>query len=212
MPDEASAGTIRNRWDNEVAATAHAGGMRLHRRDMLALMGGAGAAAALYGGDGARARAQGALGPTYATDITAELKKLAPNVYAYVQREAVGQSNLSISNCGIVAGADSLLAVDATSAPIQAKRFIAVGQQVTGKRFKRVIISHHHPDRCARRTLAVFWSTGVRTRRTPSILHRGGRFGSAENLDQVVDAAIEFLQARGAELDGQDPVNFLGRS
>jgi len=45
-----------------------------------------------------------------------------------------------------VAGADSLLAVDATSAPIQAKRFIAAGQQVTGRRFKRVVISHHHPD------------------------------------------------------------------
>ena len=128
-------------------STVHdAGRGGMDRRTALTLMARAGAAVALNAGVLSKARAQTAPAVTYATDIRVELKLLAPNVYAYVQREAPGQSNLSISNCGIVAGADYLLAIDTTSAPIQAKRFIASGQQATGKRFKRVVITHHHGD------------------------------------------------------------------
>lgn len=71
----------------------------------------------------------------FPTDISSEIKKLAPNVYAYVQLQPPGWSNFNISNCGIVAGSDSLLAIDTTAALIMAKRFLSAAYQETGKRF-----------------------------------------------------------------------------
>ena len=118
----------------------------MNRRTALTLMVRAGAAIAMNASVLSTARAQTAPPVTYAADVKAELKQIAPNVYAYLQREGPGQSNLSISNCGFVAGGDSLFAIDATSAPIQAKRFIAAANQATGKRFKRLVITHHHSD------------------------------------------------------------------
>jgi cyclase len=80
-----------------------------------------------------------------ATEIHSELKMLAPNVYAFVQREAAGQSNLSVSNFGIVVGPRSLLAIDAGGGPQHARNFIAAAKPL-GKPFDRVIITHEHPD------------------------------------------------------------------
>lgn len=82
---------------------------------------------------------------TPATVIHTELKKLAPTAYAFLQREAPGQSNLSISNFGIVAGPRSLLAIDAGGGPQHARNFIAAAQPL-GKPFDRVLITHEHPD------------------------------------------------------------------
>lgn len=81
-----------------------------------------------------------------AREIRTELKLLAPNVYAYLQREAPGQSNLSVSNCGVIVGPKSMLAIDATSAPVHAKRFRAAAEKATGKRFDRVVVTHFHGD------------------------------------------------------------------
>ncbi|HKP78851.1 MAG TPA: MBL fold metallo-hydrolase [Phenylobacterium sp.] len=86
------------------------------------------------------------LPPNIATEIRADLQLLAPNVWAFIQREAPGQSNLSVSNCGVVAGPRGLLAIDSTSAPVQAKRFRALAERATGKTFNRVVITHGHPD------------------------------------------------------------------
>ena len=84
-------------------------------------------------------------GAAPATDIRSELKMLAPNVYAFLQREAPGQSNFSVSNFGIVAGPKSLLAIDAGGGPQHARNFIAAAKPL-GRPFDRVIITHEHPD------------------------------------------------------------------
>jgi len=80
-----------------------------------------------------------------ATVIHSELRKLAPTVHAFLQREAPGQSNLSISNFGIVEGPRSLLAIDAGGGPQHARNFIAAARPL-GKPFDRIVITHEHPD------------------------------------------------------------------
>jgi len=80
-----------------------------------------------------------------ATIIHSELKQLAPTVFAFLQREAPGQSNLSVSNFGIVVGPTSLLAIDAGGGPQHARNFIAAARAL-GKPFDRVVITHEHPD------------------------------------------------------------------
>jgi len=84
-------------------------------------------------------------GAAPATEIHSELKMLAPAVYAFLQREAPGQSNFSVSNFGIVAGPRSLLAIDAGGGPQHARNFIAAARPL-GKPFDRVVITHEHPD------------------------------------------------------------------
>jgi cyclase len=84
-------------------------------------------------------------GAAPATVIRSELKMLAPTVYAFLQREAPGQSNFSVSNFGIVAGPRSLLAIDAGGGPQHARNFIAAARPL-GKPFDRVVITHEHPD------------------------------------------------------------------
>ena len=84
-------------------------------------------------------------GAAPATIIHSELRMLAPNVYAFLQREAPGQSNFSVSNFGIVAGPRSLLAIDAGGAPQHARNFLAAAKPL-GKPFDRVVITHEHPD------------------------------------------------------------------
>jgi cyclase len=91
------------------------------------------------------AASQGGAFGAVATDIRSELKQLAPNVYAFLQREAAGQSNLSVSNFGIVAGPRTLLAIDAGGGPQHARNFIAAALPL-GKPFDRVVITHEHPD------------------------------------------------------------------
>jgi len=112
-------------------------GADLTRRGLL----GAGAALALA----ASARGQAVGNGVPATVINTQLKQLAPNVYAFLQREAKGQSNLSVSNFGCVAGPKSMLAIDAGGGPQQARNFIAATQSI-GKPFDRVVITHEHPD------------------------------------------------------------------
>jgi len=76
-----------------------------------------------------------------------ELKQVAPNVYAYMQGGGAGISAAGVSNALIVAGPDSLLAVDATQGPIPARSFIAAAKQATGgKEITRLVNTHHHGD------------------------------------------------------------------
>ena len=80
--------------------------------------------------------------PTWET----ELKRITPNVYAYIQGGGPGRDNASISNCGVVIGDDGVLVYDTTVAPIQAKALLAAIRKVTDKPIKQVIYSHHHGD------------------------------------------------------------------
>ena len=76
-----------------------------------------------------------------------ELKQVAPNVYAYLQGGGPAINNAGVSNALIVAGPDSLLAVDATQGPIPARSFIAAAKQATGgKEITRLVNTHHHGD------------------------------------------------------------------
>jgi cyclase len=120
-------------------------GLWTRRRALGAIgaLGIAGAVRAQPQGPGAAAGLPGAAAP--ATVINSELKQLAPAVYAFLQREAPGQSNLSVSNFGIVVGPQSLLAIDAGGGPQHARNFIAAASRF-GKPFDRVVITHEHPD------------------------------------------------------------------
>jgi cyclase len=104
---------------------------------------GAGAAAALASMAHAQGSPLGNGGP--ATVINTRLKELAPGVYAFLQREAKGQSNLSVSNFGAVVGPKSMLAIDAGGGPQHARNFMAA-MKFTGKPFDRIVITHEHPD------------------------------------------------------------------
>src|SRR5581483_9045311 len=73
-----------------------------------------------------------------------ELHKLAPNVYAYTQATGPGVDNASLSNAGVIVGEDHMLAIDALGPPIHAKAFIATTTKATGKKFGRVVNTHHH--------------------------------------------------------------------
>ncbi len=76
-----------------------------------------------------------------------ELKQLAPNVYAYTQAGGPGLPSQGFSNPAMIAGPDSLLAIDSTQGPIPAKAFIAASKQATGgKEFSRLVNTHHHGD------------------------------------------------------------------
>jgi cyclase len=97
------------------------------------------------GGAGGNAARTGAFGAPPATIINTELKKLSDTTYAFLQREAPGQSNYSVSNFGIVVGPRSLLAIDAGGGPQHARNFIAAAKPL-GKPFDRVVITHSHPD------------------------------------------------------------------
>ena len=100
----------------------------IDRRNALALLVGAGVA--LKGGAPSAVQAQttprftpaqvlnGAGARVFPTEIKSELKKLAPNVYAFIQSQPEGWSSFNISNCGVVVGADSLVAIDGSAAPL----------------------------------------------------------------------------------------------
>jgi len=75
-----------------------------------------------------------------------ELRQLAPNVYAYLQGGGPGIPAAGVSNPGMIAGADYLMAIDATQGPIPARAFIAASKQATGKDFGRLVNTHHHGD------------------------------------------------------------------
>jgi cyclase len=137
----------------------NSGAAGLTRREAIQMGAGTllGAAGVLAGaGELASLAAQGNVQPTPppATDSrypmppawNRELRQLAPNVYAYMQGGGPGISAAGVSNTGMIAGADALMAIDAAQGPIPAKAFIAAAKQATGKDFSRLINTHHHGD------------------------------------------------------------------
>src|SRR4051812_30578220 len=119
------------------------------RRDIARLAGLAGLGtwllpeAALAGvGQGGRTPATVAVIPSWPT----ELRRLAPDVYAYTQASGPDVDNASLSNAGMISGPAGLLAVDTLGPPIHAKAFKAAAETATRKTFGRVINTHHHRD------------------------------------------------------------------
>ncbi len=122
---------------------------RYGRRDITRLLGAASAGAWMLpttsmAGVVQAAGASGAA-PTIPSWPT-ELRRLAPNVYAYTQASGPGVDNASLSNAGVIEGPDGLLAIDTLGPPIHAKAFKAAAEAATRKRFGRVINTHHHRD------------------------------------------------------------------
>ncbi len=130
----------------------------LTRREAIQLgAGGLLGAAALLGaaGEAAKLAAQGVQPtPPPATDPhfpmppswNRELRQLAPNVYAYTQGGGPTANMAGVSNTGMIAGQDFLMAIDATQGPLPARGFISAAKQATGKDFGRLINTHHHGD------------------------------------------------------------------
>jgi cyclase len=150
------------RFEEDLVETPKKSGVsRLSRREAIQVGAGAllGSAAMLAGaGEMGRLSAQGPA-PVQATPLPAtdskypmppawnrELKQLAPNVYAYIQGGGPNVSAAGVSNPGMIAGSDYLLAIDATQGPIPANAFIAASKQATGKDFGRLVNTHHHGD------------------------------------------------------------------
>jgi len=75
-----------------------------------------------------------------------ELRRLAPDIYAYTQASGPGVDNASLSNAGLIVGPESMLAIDTLGPPVHAKAFRAAAMQATGKPFGRVVNTHHHRD------------------------------------------------------------------
>ena len=77
-----------------------------------------------------------------------ELKQLAPNVYAYIQSGGPGLPNQS--NAGVIVGPDGMMAIDALTAPLLTKAFMAAAKKASGgKPFTHLIDTHHHGDHIA---------------------------------------------------------------
>jgi cyclase len=137
-------------------------GTQLTRREAMerVALTGLGIASVLSGADKiSKLAAQGAVQPTPPppTDDKfppppswkMELKELAPNVYAYVQAGGRGIDPAGVSNAGMIAGPDYLLAIDALEGPLPARSFISLSKKATGKDFGRLINTHHHGDHVA---------------------------------------------------------------
>ena len=75
-----------------------------------------------------------------------ELRRLAPDVYAYTQASGPGVDKSSLSNAGLIVGPEHLLAVDTLGPPIHAKTFRDAAMRAAGKPFGRVVNTHHHRD------------------------------------------------------------------
>src|ERR1700742_3767453 len=98
---------------------------RYTRRDVTTLIGLASVGAWLpaHRALAAATQTNGAAAPAIPAWPT-ELRRLAPDVYAYTQASGPGVDNASLSNAGLIVG-DELLAIDALGPPVHAKAFIA---------------------------------------------------------------------------------------
>jgi cyclase len=145
----------------------------------------------------------GGFGSQPATDIRTELRKVSPSVYAFLQREAPGQSNFSVSNFGIVEGPRSLLAIDAGGGPQHARNFIRAAQPL-GKPFDRVVITHEHPDHIVGLTqfapgIEVVAQEETRnqmvkmgTPQTPAYWKTNPAWGTADDINRIILPTVTF--------------------
>jgi cyclase len=161
----------------------------------------------------------GAFGSPPATDIRTELRRLSPSVLAFLQREAPGQSNFSVSNFGIVEGPRSLLAIDAGGGPQHARNFLRAAQSL-GKPVDRVVITHEHPDHSVgltqfppgieivaqEETRAQMVKMG--TPSTPAYWKTNPAWGNADDVNRVVLPTATFHD-RMSVFYGETQVDFV---
>ena len=77
----------------------------------------------------------------------AEVRQLAPNVFAFMQAGGPGLLAQGVSNAGFIVGDDHVMVIDAAGAPFHAKALIAAAQKASGgKPIRRLIDTHHHGD------------------------------------------------------------------
>ena len=145
----------------------------------------------------------GAFGTPPATDIRTELRRISPSVLAFLQREAPGQSNFSVSNFGLVEGPRSLLAIDAGGGPQHARNFLRAAQTL-GKPVDRVVITHEHPDHSVGLTqfpagIEIIAQEETRaqmvkmsTPATPAYWKTNPAWGNADDVNRVVLPTVSF--------------------
>jgi cyclase len=124
-------------------------------------------------------------------------------VLAFLQREAPGQSNFSVSNFGLVEGPRSLLAIDAGGGPQHARNFLRAAATL-GKPVDRVVITHEHPDHSVGLTqfpagIEIIAQEETRaqmvrmgTPATPAYWKTNPAWGNAEDVNRVVLPTVTF--------------------
>jgi cyclase len=152
---------VGNQVDMQVDKQKDSGTAQLTRREAIGRVAftGLGIASVIAGADkvtrlAAQAPSVAVATPPPATDPNfpmapkwdRQLHQLAPNVYAYTQAGGPGIAPAGVSNPGMIAGSDYMLAIDATQGPLPARAFIAASKQATGKEFGRLVNTHHHGD------------------------------------------------------------------
>lgn len=156
-----------------------------------------------------------------ATDIRTEFRKVGASTWAFLQREAPGQSNFSVSNFGVVAGPKSLLAIDAGGAPQHARNFLAAARTL-GKPIDRMVITHEHPDHSTgltqfpegieiiaqEETRAQMARMATRTPTTPDYWKTNPAWGNASDVNRVVMPTMTFRE-RMSVYYGDTRVDFL---
>ena len=80
------------------------------------------------------------------SSASAELTKIADNVYAYVGVKNASPLNSFGANAGIVVGNDGVLVVDTLISAKEAQRFLADIRKITDKPIKYVVNTHYHLD------------------------------------------------------------------
>jgi len=156
-----------------------------------------------------------------ATDIRTEFKKVGPSTWAFLQREAPGQSNFSVSNFGLIEGPKSLLAIDAGGGPQHARNFLAAAKTL-GKPIDRVVITHEHPDHSTgltqfpegleiiaqEETRAQMQGMSMRPSNTPAYWATNPAWGNAQDVNRVVMPTMTFRDHM-AVYYGDTRVDFL---
>lgn len=142
-----------------------------------------------------------------ATDIRTEFRKVGASTWAFLQREAPGQSNFSVSNFGIIEGPKSLLAIDAGGGPQHARNFINAAKTL-GKPIDRVVITHEHPDHSTgltqfpegieiiaqEETRAQMQRMSARPSNTPAYWATNPAWGNADDVNRVVMPTVSFRE------------------
>ncbi|MDO9308603.1 MAG: MBL fold metallo-hydrolase [Deltaproteobacteria bacterium] len=82
----------------------------------------------------------------YTRSASAELTRLADNVYSYVGVKDSSPGNSFAANAGIVIGSDAVLVVDTLISAKEGERFLADIRKVTNKPIKYVVNTHTHLD------------------------------------------------------------------
>ncbi len=114
------------------------------------------------------------------------LKKIAENVYSYVDTKHASPRNGFGANAGIIIGKDGILVVDTLISAKQADRFIRDIRTISDKPIRYVINTHSHLDHC-------FGNSEFEKQGAVIVAHRNSR----EDLRLNGDATMKRAKAYG---------------